>query len=274
MSFPLLHLPRELRDEIYINVLASPTGFIVLPDDQDNLSWGLGTPKTLLRIEPYNPQISKSVRVFPKYQKISLALLRVCKQTYTETRDLFWQHNALFICIQRPTSHVDSILAWDTLSQQLSTQLSHVQLEINPFHINRGHFEAVKKALETFVTWSHTGSLKKLDLRFHVAATQKIVQRTYNTRTIQRDYISLLESICGSGHEEVRLAAHVEKKLVLDQPSVAEVEDNPWSFWKSPVEVERLLDPNKMLVRLHNAFLGELWVDGVLRYVNGRRAGV
>jgi hypothetical protein len=66
----LLVLPREIRDQVYTYVLASPSGIV-------NLS-------------PWNFDIV-----------LSLSLLRTCKQIRRECKDIIWEHNSL--SIREPT---------------------------------------------------------------------------------------------------------------------------------------------------------------------------
>src|SRR3954470_9573935 len=71
MPKPFLEiLPREIRDQIYTLVLASPSGVVSLL--------------------PWTADVARSLR-----------LLRTCKQIHRECKDIIWQHNRL--TVREPT---------------------------------------------------------------------------------------------------------------------------------------------------------------------------
>lgn len=42
-----------------------------------------------------------------------------------------------------------------------------------------------------------------------------------------------------------------------------------WVEWYLPLHVEELMIPGQLLLQLHEALKGEMWVDGVFYYENG-----
>jgi hypothetical protein len=75
---PLLHLPREIRDDIFINVLRSHTRHI-------NISLGqnaTGATFSLLEVLPSTEDVKG---------QITLPVLSVNKQIHSECKDLLWK---------------------------------------------------------------------------------------------------------------------------------------------------------------------------------------
>lgn len=83
-SILLQGMPREIRDQIYLHVLA-PTGviyFVPVPPFRINGRFkAVPSAQSLLSSDPT--------------EAISLSILRTCKQIYEECKDLFWEHNTV-----------------------------------------------------------------------------------------------------------------------------------------------------------------------------------
>lgn len=272
MKTPLINaLPREIRDEIFQYVLASPTGYISLVEAANDDNWPWRHLKEPLKIVP-----TLSDGTMLEDVTISLSILRVCKQIYHESKDILWKYNALRI--QRPAD-LKSFMVWDSLSYQLGRHLQSVELRFDLFVPRK--FADTEKALHTFTEWSRTGTLKKFCLVF----TKRVNRRTGHDESFQEvlgrwrglpvwgatpppsisdceKYMALLRSL---NSPEKGFARGVEKKMVLDT-----------GLWtRSPLEklmwLRRWLPfhPQWFAEELNHAVGGELWMDGILCYKDG-----
>lgn len=85
MPLSFLDLPRELRDQIYSDVL-SPTGFIALYH-----------PRNLIHVRIASYSLTQR-----GFSAVNLALLRTCKQIANESRGLLWKLNSFHWLSSRP----------------------------------------------------------------------------------------------------------------------------------------------------------------------------
>ncbi|KAE8445598.1 hypothetical protein EG329_013231 [Mollisiaceae sp. DMI_Dod_QoI] len=271
MISPLIDgLPREIRDQILLYVLASPTGYVSLIE-ADNDDWPWRHLKEPLKIVP-----TSSDGAILYDMKISLSVLRICKQIYYECKDILWKHNVLRL--QRPVD-LTSFLVWDTLCRQLSCQLQSVELKFDLFVPRK--FAATQGALQTLVRWSRSGTLKKFCLIF----TKRVNRRTGHDESFQEvlgrwrglpvwgttpppsisdceKYMALLRSL---GSTDKGFASGVQKKVVLDTglSTRTPLEKLMWLNRWSP------LHPGWFAEELNHAVGGELYMDGMLCYKDG-----
>lgn len=136
MPTSFLDLPRELRDRIYILVLA-PTGYA-------HFSWR----------RPYVMTMSTEDRVWAIAEDTSLALSRVNRQLYHETKDIFFAHNTIAIKLTKQfyykfyskeapphnfTRHIQSL----ALLCRTSRKLNFLDEENIPEHLE--HWKSLKE---------------------------------------------------------------------------------------------------------------------------------
>jgi hypothetical protein len=220
----LNYLPREIRDQIYTIVLASPTGLLCLPVSRvpriDKL--GLHHMVDCFRLVPFD---SEEDLPWNDESRIKLSLHRVCKQVHAEVESLLWQLNS--IRLVRPTE-LRYFFPWPTLVTQLRQYLQYIEMDLELFQPR--YFLDTQRALETFVEWSRKGSLKGCTLRFpHKAIRQSGTGTPFEIglglRRMSRqfrsvgspsardchDYLDLLKK-CGSIDG---FPSHVETKLVV-----------------------------------------------------------
>jgi hypothetical protein len=100
----LLDLPREIREQIYIYTLSSPTG-ILYPDRPPNTA------------NRFAFQIFESPYCDSYNLTLSLSLLQTCKQINAEAKDVIYKHNAF------------AVQNFDELPQ-LSRHVKHISLSI------------------------------------------------------------------------------------------------------------------------------------------------
>jgi hypothetical protein len=141
-------LPREIRDQIYTIVLASPTGLLCLPVSRvpriDKL--GLHHMVDCFRLVPLD---SEEDLPWNDESRIKLSLHRVCKQVHAEVESLLWQLNG--IRLVRPTE-LRYFFPWPTLVTQLRQYLQYIEMDLELFQPR--YFLDTQRALETFVEWS------------------------------------------------------------------------------------------------------------------------
>lgn len=219
------YLPREIRDQIYTYVLASPTGLLCLPVSRvpriDKYGWNHMVE--CFRLVPFD---SGRDLQWDDESRIQLSLHRVCKQIYFEVWNLLWQLNG--IRLMRPTE-LRYFLPWPTLAAQLRQYLQYIEMDFELFQPR--YFLDTQRALEAFVEWSRRGSLKGCTLRFPHKATRQSGTGTpfeiaLGLRRMSRqfrsigspsardcyDYLDLLKK-CGSLDG---FPSHVETKLVVN----------------------------------------------------------
>jgi hypothetical protein len=272
-SLFLAKLPREIRDQIYIYVLA-PTGSVVLPDATNIEERGWRSTGARLEILPFVMERSGDLRE----SVIKLSLLRVCKQIHGESKDLLWRHNALYL--QRP-SDLTIFIFWDRLAYQLSHFLCTIDMDFVMF--DQRHIRSTKKALETFVAWSRTGSLRKINLIFvkririrhgydtnfeellAIRTKAHIGSRLPMTWPTAEDCMKYWDLLWEVGSVKDGFAPHVQKRMIINS-GLRNRNAHEKQQW-----LNRMLhsDPSGFATKLHEAFDGELWIDGVLCYKDG-----
>ena len=125
-------LPRELRDQIYIYALSSPTGYVFAMIPAVDLK-----PFKLL---PFHPPGA----IYPG--RIRLSLLQTCKQIHREAKGVIFEHNTWAILII-------SQLLWQfqELDASLSLQVRHIWLGID--FTDRDLLRDTARALHILSEW-------------------------------------------------------------------------------------------------------------------------
>ena len=268
-------LPGEIRDQIFTHVLGSPTQLITLPVSRVLRTdmYGFDHWVDCFRIVPFDSERNISLG---EARKIKVSFLRVCKQIYSECSTLFWQLNG--IRLQRP-NELRSLLSWPSLSKRLVQQLQYVEMDFELFQPR--YFLDTQRALETFVEWSRTGSLKGCTLRFPHRVLRhdgggtpfEIVLGLIRMSRLPRpigspsdrdchDYIDLLR-FCGS--VDYGFPSNVEMKLIVNTGFLDRSPSEKTEWLKNWLR----LNPSGFLEELNDSFGGELWMDGVLCYQEG-----
>jgi hypothetical protein len=102
IASPLLRLPREIRDQIYLMVLCSPTGYVtLLPYDE--------AARTHFRVHHFLPWKTPEYNLSLE-SSINLALLQTCRQLYWECKDIFWKENRVWVSTVRSWQDVSDIV--------------------------------------------------------------------------------------------------------------------------------------------------------------------
>jgi len=126
MTLPFLVVfPREIRDQIYTYVLASPSGAVSL--------------------SPWTVEVARS-----------LSLLRTCKQIQRECKAIIWGHNALNLHFPTKLSQKLTRLAL----RNKRIQHIKVYLEI----LDHDELEWVTASLQGLSSWTRTGSLASITI--------------------------------------------------------------------------------------------------------------
>jgi hypothetical protein len=128
MPLPFLEVfPREIRDQIYTYVLASPSGFVTLA--------------------PWTVDVARS-----------LSLLRTCKQIHRECKDIIWLHNGL--SLREPTQLFQK---FKSLGKRRHVRIIR-QLKLNLEIMDRDELEWMSNALKGLEDWSRVGRLESITL--------------------------------------------------------------------------------------------------------------
>jgi hypothetical protein len=128
MTRPFLEVfPREIRDQIYTFVLASPSGVVTL--------------------SPWTLEVARS-----------LSLVRTCKQIRRDCKDIIWLHNGLKLREPTQLTHKLNDL-WKFRS------VKYVQhLKIYLALLDRDELEWMSTAFQALAGWSRNGSLRSITL--------------------------------------------------------------------------------------------------------------
>jgi hypothetical protein len=102
IASPLLRLPREIRDQICLMALCSPTGYVILlPYDE--------AARTHFRVQHFLPWKTPEYNLSLE-SSINLALLQTCRQLYWECKDIFWKVNRVWVSTVRSWQDVNDIM--------------------------------------------------------------------------------------------------------------------------------------------------------------------
>jgi hypothetical protein len=261
----LKSLPREVRDKIWINVLESSTGYIMLR--RNNLEH-----REEFRIFPvfevYSPS-SKEVSILV-CGIIRLSFLRTCKQIYEETKGMFWRHNTLVLM---PGEY---ILGSKTLD---FNQIMHVRFDVELRELwERSDLKRTEKTLRMFGVWARDGNLRTISLnptpglmnilgvvdlrRFgepHILPHNGSLNAN-GGKKVFKEYLAIFRKASG----EKGYLAELDRRVVINTGWQHFTPEGQVSAIRSgnPIsDFQGLLDTLK---DLHDAFGGELWQDGTL----------
>src|SRR4051794_17736511 len=121
MPRPFLEvLPREIRDQIYTLVLASPSGIVSLL--------------------PWTADVARSLR-----------LLRTCKQVHRECKDIIWQHNRL--AVREPTELLRTLTV--SAKHRDSRKLREISISVEVLDVDE--LEWIMTGLPILAGLSRTG---------------------------------------------------------------------------------------------------------------------
>ncbi|KAG4428359.1 hypothetical protein IFR05_016153 [Cadophora sp. M221] len=258
MTPHLLTLPQEIRTMILLNLFRSPTRYIALFASTSAQS----TKNFLLKIRPHDPNKSKS---YVSARTISLALLRTCKQLYAESRDLVWRENNVTFQFSRPILVDNTRRALSRMQKSahiIGKHLRHVELCL--FLLCNTNAETALPALEFLKNSAGSGGLKSVTLR-NVSVGREdgwnLCEQLYLRRfQSEEDEAFFHDALLDAGGSEGYLK-DVGKKIFFDVDFECTHMDFHTLAWWRAVGV---LEVPKKIRKLHDAFGGELWVNGGL----------
>jgi hypothetical protein len=123
--FSFLNLPRELRDKIYTDILASSSNAVTL--------------------SPWTIEVTKS-----------MSILRTCKQIQKECKEIIWMHNGLRL--REPTQ------LYTRFTEVLDVMRRKEHIEITLELLDRDELEWMCSGLKAIAELAETGSLKSITL--------------------------------------------------------------------------------------------------------------
>jgi hypothetical protein len=119
--------PREIRDQIYTFILASPSGAVTL--------------------SPWTVDVARS-----------LSILRTCKQVHRECKDIIWHHNALHV--RQPTQLYQKLQSLGKRQQIRRIRQLQIGLEL----LDRDELEWMLGSLKALPEWCRLGRLESITL--------------------------------------------------------------------------------------------------------------
>jgi hypothetical protein len=275
----LLHLPYEIRDQIYTYALSSPTGYVGLeePTWSESLrAANLSLPRRF-EIFPWNPRYNKREETEDGkgYPRIVLSLLRVCKQVSAECKDIFWQQNICYLDADRWT-YPESISGWPEATR---SRIQHIVMKFDVGHNYLGQRECPSvETLKGLGDWSSPGSLKSVTLVIlnntlpaimnHISEKRKYyghkeesgIYGIYYGNEVYPEYLSMLR-------EGRKALSHLERNLVVYDDGV-----NLFPNREVLREILRTfeLHPVEMFLQINAAFGGKMWLNGEFCYKDGK----
>jgi hypothetical protein len=244
----ILSLPREVRDQIYIYALSSPTGYLCTSIRTKDLKH--------FALMPFEPPHCVH------FERIQLSLLQTCKQIYQEAKGIVYERNiwaVLNICQ----------LLWQfrELDAGLSHRVRNIWLGVDLAH--RGSLKDTVRVLEVLSGWAQqAGNLQNVTLNviskkddMHELMDLRLFGEPVTTpngelnpsigKNLFQEYITVLRDSWGKYDEQW---AGVNRKLEL---RVSHLNDCS------------IGQPRETVKEMHDAFRGELWIDGRLCYKDG-----
>ena len=255
----LLELPRELRHQIYVEVLSSPTGYLI-PSPLTSL-YSLEKQRFLL--QPFDT-LSYSTS---NHGRILLNIILTCKQIHQEARDIVFETNTWAISTTRRV-----LFGWQFkgLDINLGCRMRHVCLDI--CLSDRSFLENTTEALRVLSKWAHEGgNLKTMTL--YVIRDYKEMMRVLNIRAfgepLEPFHNGYLDP--NAGHKLYH------EYLAVFRKSWGQF-DTQWAGARRKLDLRMghiitepcVGDPSAMVKEMHDAFGGELWFNGKLCYENGK----
>jgi hypothetical protein len=258
----LRDFPREIRDQIYIHVLRSSTGYITLSTGKDIYG------DTRFKIRPYDGTKTTSAYNGVKDSIVALSLLQTCKQIHEETKDVLWAQNE-FVA----DGPLNLLSVHDGLPRSLRLQIERVNLNVD--FTDRRAVKWTAQALRSSGEWSREGSLKRVTLtvlcqtweRGAYAVEKLIKVRQYGVpmdrsreNVIPRDRLMLFQeyiAVLKEAGGQAGYLSHLERIIVFD------------AEWRPDRPSHRRLvigfrNPRCLIEDMHGAFGGEFWMDGLL----------
>lgn len=244
----ILSLPRKVRDKIYIYALSSATGYLYLSIRTQDLKHF-----ALVPFEP--PNNLRGARIRP-------SLLQTCKQIYHEAKDVIYTHNtwALLDIGDLPTRFRE-------LDVGLSRRLRHIWLGVGIKH--RDSLKDAARGLEILSGWARpVGNLQTVTLS--VVAGRDDMHDLMELRALENGRLLQAGIQIQAGW-----AGKFQKYLSVLRNSWGKY-DGQWAgvsrkldFMIGYLKEGFICEPWEMVKEMHDAFGGELWIDGRLCYMDG-----
>lgn len=218
-------LPREIRDQIFTYVLASPSGSVTLSP------WTFSTER-------------------------SLRLLRTCKQIHRECKDIIWFHNGL--TIREPTDFLHTIgieLNRRDMLWKRTMFLHDLNISISLELLDRDELEWIISALPAVARWSKLRNQETFQ-----STTITISSYSERPRCVSEfeEFIDLRDSgskVDGRLYRDNMLCTGLQITSIWP----------PFAHWgKHKWLREMLLDSsniNNLVKDMHGIMGGELWVN-------------
>lgn len=244
----ILELPSEIRLQIYTYAFSSPTGYLCALPRHENYE-----RFTLAPFEPPN---------CIRGGLIALPLLQTCRLINSEARDVVYEHNTWAI------PYIGDLLwKFRELDAGLSHRVRHIWLKVDFTH--RPGLRDTAKSLDVLSRWvQQAGNLQTVTLNA-VAGTEEMME-VIDLRTFGEPLYSAMGRFNPRAGEKL-----FDEYLRVLRDSWAE-DHSRWAGVKRKLELRveyvrqgYIGDPREMVKEMHDAFKGELWIDGKLCYKDG-----
>jgi hypothetical protein len=259
MATFFLDLPREIRDQIYTCILA-PTGLFTI------------TRSASGRYIPAS---------YPGNDEISFNLFRTSQQIKGEAENAFWRYNVPCVSVRDITSSHDR-----RSTAELQYLRDHFRDKIQKLEM---HFELTRHSLSALVDeslllgdWANYGVLKSICFRLggpnvlrqfeSCGGAQPPIRRSgvcTRVMTVDRFFFKILRLVVkrmnSPWDQELHRLKDVDLRLEIDF-GVEKLHVEERVEWLKALSV----DKSKRVLERASRSLGEVWVDGVLCYQDGK----
>ncbi|KAL5323962.1 hypothetical protein ACEPPN_008504 [Leptodophora sp. 'Broadleaf-Isolate-01'] len=263
MAPHLLTLPQEIRTMILLSLFRSHTRHIALFASTSAQS----TRSSSLKIRPHDPNKSKS---YLSARTISLAILQTCKQLNAESRDLVWRENTVTFQFSRPflADHTRRALSrMQTFGDIIGRHLRNVELCV--FLLCKTNAKIVLPALEFLKNCAGSGALKSVTLR-NVSVGREdgwnLCDQLYLRRFQSEEDVAFLHDALLDAGGSGGFLRDVERKIFFDLDfECTNMDFHTLAWWRRV----GMLEAPKKIRKLHEAFRGELCINGGLWMKDG-----
>ncbi|TAQ83838.1 hypothetical protein B7494_g7838 [Chlorociboria aeruginascens] len=243
-------LPREIHDHIYEYVLA-PSGHAIY--GYTLLSRGVFLPHGYLQGNQIFPEWPHEA---PYTEPINLGLIRTCRQIHGESKDVFWQKNAIHL--STTATFVNRLPKSPEFSRLVAQHVQHVQLDINLDQPAQVQF--LNHSLVRLSDWSRRGDLRTVILNIPVGISLfEMYLRSTRGREVgfSRASLEVLKPALAQ-------LSTVERKLYLGTGFSGLSIESQQAFL-----AEFSTESAQYILDLNQIFGGDLFVDGFMCYKNG-----
>ncbi|KAE8446632.1 hypothetical protein EG329_011825 [Mollisiaceae sp. DMI_Dod_QoI] len=246
----LMRLPAEIRIEIYKHLVITPSGNVF--HDIARRFTSTGAPHLFYALDDKFRDPEEQTDV------MDLSILQVCRKVREECLPIFYKCNTFYMAPLRDR-HLPgfNLMDWLCRGRVQHLALSLLSLKYGP----EKEIQLIGKMVDLIAEWPDFQTLKS----FTLVITPDVFSS--HMMSYRRSYTMLSSTMpgylrCLKSRSQTLSGIESRKLMVFTSyqhlPAIRQIQ-----------RVAQRYDPNRYLKDLHEAFGGELWVDGILTRQNG-----